>query len=99
MHLIIWSFLVTPTRAAEFEKAYGSAGAWAQLFRQNPYFVRTELLRDQHVPERYFTLDYWQSAEQFQTFMRQHADAYKRLDEHLANLTTQEVKIGEFFIV
>ena len=36
--------------AAEFERAYGMDGEWAEFFRQGRGYIGTELLRDVEAP-------------------------------------------------
>jgi heme-degrading monooxygenase HmoA len=45
MFVRVWEYDVVPASAEEFQRAYGSAGAWAQLFRRADGFVGTELFR------------------------------------------------------
>ena len=98
MFLVIWQFETDKAHAEAFEQAYGAEGVWAQFFRQSPGYVRTELARDCHAPGHYLTLDYWKTAQDFQTFKDSHAEAYLRLDQSFEALTKRETKIGEFII-
>jgi hypothetical protein len=40
-YLVIWEFLVKPEAQIEFEKFYGPASDWANLFRQSPDYRGT----------------------------------------------------------
>ena len=54
MIAILWRYRVKPEHREEFERTYGSEGAWAQLFRRHPGYRGTELLAETHPvrPER-----------------------------------------------
>lgn len=94
--LILWSFSPQPGLEREFEAAYGPKGAWADLFRQSPDFLGTELLRDPKAPERYLTLDRWASREAFETFYAGHGRDYEVLDKACELLTLREERLGAF---
>lgn len=81
---------------AAFIAQYGSEGAWARLFRKSDGYIRTELLRDVAEERRFVTFDYWQSAEEFNQFHRQHLAEYQRLDQELEGLTEEERRLGAF---
>ena len=59
---IVWEFLISKESRLEFESIYGPGGPWAELFRQSPNYLGTELLRDLSRPGRYLTIDRWTSA-------------------------------------
>jgi hypothetical protein len=61
MFVILWQFDIAEDKLAAFEESYGPAGKWAQLFRASSEYYGTELLRDQHVPGRFVTVDRWSS--------------------------------------
>jgi hypothetical protein len=44
--VVLWEFQVKPEAIPTFEKIYGPDGAWAELFRQIPDYLGTELIRD-----------------------------------------------------
>lgn len=91
MHVVIWRF--TTTDAAEFERHYGPEGTWAQLFRRDPEYVRTDLLRDSGA---YVTLDWWSSAAAYDAFRASHAADYTELDRVCEALTASEERLGAF---
>jgi hypothetical protein len=41
MFLILWEFEVKPGYEQSFEFAYGPEGAWTQLFRRDPGYLKT----------------------------------------------------------
>lgn len=95
-YIVIWEFQVRPGKEAEFERVYGPAGAWAQLFRRGEGYLRTELLRDREVWGRYLVLDYWDSAAHYDAFRAAHAADYSELDQRCEALTLRETRIGNF---
>ncbi len=92
----VWEFDVGENSQREFEKIYGPAGAWAQLFRRSPGYLGTELLRDLGHPGRYLTLYHWNSREAFERFKHDHETEYAALDQRCDKLTEREVFLGEF---
>lgn len=98
MIVIVWEFRVQPGRAAGFERAYGSEGDWALLFRRSPGYRGTELLRDPEDPDRYLTLDRWEDASDFDAFKAAHGDEYRALDAACEPLCSEERLIGRFTV-
>ena len=93
----MWEFHVEPGAIAEFEQIYGPEGDWARLFRINPEFLGTQLMRDADRPGRYLTLDRWTSREALQNFKRDHHAEYSALDRQCESLTLAERHLGDFF--
>jgi heme-degrading monooxygenase HmoA len=96
MFIIIWQFEIAEENIAAFEAAYGSGGAWAQLFRTSPDYKGTELLRDAYVPGAYLTIDRWSSEEAYRGFRKEHDAAYEALDRQSDSLTSRETRIGAY---
>jgi hypothetical protein len=93
MVAFVWEFVARDNRVAEFEHAYSSAGAWAQLFAKAADFRGTWLLRDSENTRRFLTMDRWQSVEaQSERFARE----YQELDRDCKKLTESEHRIGIF---
>lgn len=46
MYVIVWEFHASEGKEKEFERVYGSGGAWADFFKRGKGYVRTELLRE-----------------------------------------------------
>jgi heme-degrading monooxygenase HmoA len=95
-YLALSEFQVKPESISTFEETYGPDGAWAQLFRQSPDYLGTELLRNLDHPGRYLTLDHWASRESLQTFKQDHQSAYAALDKQCESLTDKEMFLGDF---
>lgn len=95
-HVIVWEFRVPPPTRAEFLQHYGPDGSWAQLFRRAPGFRGTELLHDPHDPQRYFTLDHWDSEAAFVSFRDRFGSEYEVLDAACAAAIEGELLLGRF---
>jgi 8-oxo-dGTP diphosphatase len=93
-HLLVWEFRPAAGREAEFEAAYGAEGDWARLFRNDPEYLGTDLLRS--AGGRYLTIDRWRSHAAFAAFRRRHGEAYAALDRRMEALTAHEAAIGTF---
>src|SRR5579863_2650412 len=63
MYCYVWSFVVRSEYLKEFESAYGPEGDWSRLFRNDPQYIRTQLLVDRGHPSRFLTIDFWSSYE------------------------------------
>jgi quinol monooxygenase YgiN len=95
-YLALWEFQVSPDSISAFEEIYGPDGSWAQLFRQSPDYLGTELLRDFNRPGRYLTLDRWTSSDALRRFKQDHHAAYSALDKQCESLTEKEMFLGDF---
>lgn len=96
-YVIVWEFWIKPGAEAQFVEKYGSIGVWARFFRSSESYIRTELVKDVAVAQRFLTLDYWESEEAFHDFHKQNLAEYQRLDEELEGLTQQETRLGAFW--
>ncbi len=92
----IWEYAVRPERVTEFEDAYGPNGAWVELFRRAKGYVRTEFHRDRNDPNRYLTIDYWDSAEAWEAFRNDMASEFEAIDARCEGFTLEEREIGRF---
>jgi len=96
MFLVLWEFDVKPGCEARFESVYGPDGDWAELFRLDPNYRETRLLRNPECPNIYLTLDFWQSRQSYENFKSLHYESYRALDELCEGLTVFEKLIGTF---
>jgi len=96
MLIIIWEYQLRADHAAEFEGIYSANGAWAQLFRNSPGFLCTQLLRDEKRHQRYLTIDRWASPEDYESFLSQWKNEYEALDAECESLTEQEALLGRW---
>lgn len=95
MTYVIWEFTVSGDRLTAFETAYKSDGIWAQLFRRDPAYRETVLVRDESAA-RYLTIDVWEDKESYLRFKERFADEYRKIDEQCESLTASERQIGIF---
>ena len=95
-YVILWQFRVRQGKEQEFVEQYGPEGSWAQLFARSGGYIRTELARDVADHLRFFTLDYWQTEEEFNRFREQNLAEYQRLDKEFEGLTEEEARLGAF---
>jgi heme-degrading monooxygenase HmoA len=96
MFLVLWEFEVKPDSEENFERIYGADGDWVRLFRTDPNFRETRLLRDPFRPRRYVTLDLWTSRDAYRAFKESHREAYETLDKKCEGLTLTERLICSF---
>ena len=94
--IYMWSYPVSPQKAAEFCRFYGPEGPWVRLFRQAPGYLDTHLYRDRNNADRYVTIDRWESEEAFRGFRARFAVESERLDNDGEHLTLEETPLGEF---
>jgi heme-degrading monooxygenase HmoA len=94
MHTVLWSYRVVPGREAEFEALYRGDGDWAELFRHDPAYLGTELLRDTADGSRYLTIDRWHSRAAYETFLGSATTAYAALDRRGDAVTLEETRLG-----
>jgi heme-degrading monooxygenase HmoA len=67
-----------------------------KLFRKVPGYINTELLRDETNPNRYVTVDCWETAESYEAFRAQFNKEYETLDAQCERLTKQESLLGKW---
>lgn len=96
MYVIIWEYQVRADRCPEFEQIYHSNGTWAELFRKGGGFISTELLRDETNPQKFITIDRWDSAESYEALHAQFKQEYETLDAQCEGLTEQETLLGKW---
>jgi heme-degrading monooxygenase HmoA len=95
-YVIIWEFRVRPGMQKPFEQAYGDGGDWVGFFRQDPAYIRTELIHDVHDGNRYLTLDYWASEAAYEVFRESRKGEYGRIDARCGQMTEAEREVGRF---
>jgi heme-degrading monooxygenase HmoA len=90
----IWEYTVRQGCVDEFERAYGPSGAWVELFARASGYIRTELHRDRATPNRYVTIDYWDSAASWEAFRSDMSAEFEAIDSRCEKLTLAEREIG-----
>lgn len=94
MFTSIWLYQVAPEHRTRFMAEYGPTGAWADLFRGSAGYRETILFQDLGDPERFVTLDRWDSRAAFEAFRALETAAYEALDARTAGLTISEYHLG-----
>ena len=94
MHVVFWSYRVVPGREGEFEALYQGDGEWARLFRRDPAYLGTELLRDTSDHSRYLTIDRWRTRAAYDAFLASAHAGYAALDRLGDELTVEESPLG-----
>lgn len=95
-YMYMWEYLVAPEQVGAFERTYGPSGEWVELFRHAPGYVRTELHRDRSNPQRFITIDYWDSESAWRQFRTGFSEQFQDLDARCEEFTTRESEIGVF---
>ncbi|MGB2629256.1 MAG: antibiotic biosynthesis monooxygenase [Candidatus Acidiferrum sp.] len=96
MFLILWEFDVKPGEELPFEKAYGPLGPWVGLFQRDRHFRQTQLLKDPSRSGVYFTLDFWDSEDDYKRFKHANQGDYESIDRMTQGLTIRERNLGCF---
>jgi heme-degrading monooxygenase HmoA len=94
MMIRVWEYDVPETAAADFERIYGSDGAWAQLFSSSDGFEGTELFASVSNPGRYLTVDRFRDEASWRRFQAEHREAYLALDAASEGLTVAERELA-----
>ena len=96
MFVALWEFEVKPGSEEKFEKVYGPEGSWARLFQWSRAYKGTRLLRDAGRPWIYLTMDFWETREEYEKFLKDYRKEYDALDLAGEEFTTQEKCAGYF---
>ena len=96
---IVWEFVVKEEARGQFELAYGPGGAWSKLFARCPGFRGTTLLRDTKNPQRYLTIDIWDTLAQREQMLAERKDEYSNLDAAFADWTESKTEVGIFRVL
>jgi len=93
----IWEFEVPVAADDEFQRRYGPNGSWAALFRRDPAYIETLLLKDSSRPGHYLTIDRWQNIHAYHSLRQRFAEEYAALDHICKSLTSSETSLGSFW--
>jgi heme-degrading monooxygenase HmoA len=99
MYCYVWSFVVQPECAKDFQAAYGSDGEWTRLFRSDPGYISTSLLADRHNPHHFLTIDLWSSYEAWASFRKRYAEQFESLDREFEQWTVEKAQVGSFDVM
>jgi heme-degrading monooxygenase HmoA len=90
---IMFEYRVPSEHVAEFEHVYGSDGAWARFFGQDPAYRGSELWFAE--AGRYLVVDRWGSSAAYRAFRERHRGEYEQRSAETASLYASERVIGE----
>ena len=94
-YVVVWEFDVPDARRDEFERTYGPAGPWHDLFSTGDGYLGTELLRASS-GSGYLTVDRWDHRNSFDAFMSARTHDYRASDQRLGGIAVAERRIGDF---
>lgn len=94
MYRTIWEFEVDPSNQEAFESMYGPTGDWVDLFKDYEGYVKTQLFADRAVPQRYITVDIWDSETAYQKFLETAVADYAALGKRGLALVRYMTHIG-----
>ncbi len=92
----VWQYIVRDEYFADFVKAYAPDGDWARMFQQCQGYIKTELKHDIDNPQKFVTIDFWQSHSAFTAMKLTISDEYKKIDIQCEAYTLSENHIGIF---
>jgi heme-degrading monooxygenase HmoA len=97
LFVTLWEFEVKSGSEKLFEQTYGSEGEWVRLFRRDPRYRGTRLLREVGGERVYVTIDMWESREAYEQCRKEWAVEYAEIDSKCEELTLREanLRMGE----
>jgi len=99
----VWRYTVAEAQREAFERAYGPAGDWAQLFAKGGGYLGTELLGAADGGSQptlaYVSIDRWRERSDWDAFLGDHDEEYRGLDRRLENLTLEEENLRDWLSV
>jgi heme-degrading monooxygenase HmoA len=93
---IVWEFVIKEEARGQFELTYGPGGAWSKLFARSPGFRGTTLLRDVKNPQRYLTIDLWDTEVQRAQLLTERKDEYAKLHATIGDWSESMTEVGMF---
>ncbi len=99
MFVALWEYEVKPGGEERFENAYGPEGEWVRLFRNDSRYKETRLVRDTLRRGVYLTMDFWESRQTYEEFIKRHRMEYEAIDEICEDMTLRERKLGWFELI
>jgi hypothetical protein len=96
---IVREFVVNDEAIGQFKLAYGPGGAWSKLVSRRPGFRGTTLLQDTKNPQRYLTVDFWDTVAQREQMLAECEAEYSSLTATFAGWTESETEVGIFRVL
>ena len=82
-----------------FVEIYSAEGEWSQFFKKHSGYIKTELIRDTSLPNRFITIDHWDSLLAYSDMKNRSRREYRTLDESFEKFIDDENYIGIFEVV
>ena len=96
VHLVVWEYDVPEEHTQTFETMYGDGGPWERLFSESAAYEGTSLLKKTGSAGGYLTVDFWQTADEYEAFLASVRSQYQTIDRECEMLTTAERCLGRF---
>ena len=96
---IVWEFILKEGSQGRFELAYGPGGMWSKLFGKSQGFRGTTALRDANNPQRYLTIDLWDSEVQRNQALVERQAEYDEVATAFEEWTESKTEIGTFSVL
>jgi quinol monooxygenase YgiN len=93
---VVWRFDVRPGAGAEFERLYGSDGAWTALSRRSRSFLGSSFLRDISSETRYLLVEYWSEMMVYEKHLASYHAQLETLERQRATLVDTIEAVGVF---
>jgi hypothetical protein len=93
---VVWQFDVRPGAGPEFEKMYGSDGAWTELSRRSRSFLGSSFLRDMGSETRYLLIEYWGEMMVYERHLADFQRQIDTLEEQRGTLVERMEALGVF---
>lgn len=93
---VVSEYVVNPEHAGRFELAYGPGGAWSNLLADAPGFRGASIMRDEQRPDRYLTVEVWDSPAQRESALSERQIGYVRLLRDMESWSESIHELGTF---
>lgn len=93
MYRVIWEYKVKTKAIAKFEQMYGPKGEWVKLFSQSRHYQGTELMETKDGDYNFVTIDFWDSEEAYNDFLKAKKKQYEELDKKAEALTKDKKRV------
>ncbi len=95
----VCEFVVKEPFRGQFELAFGPGGAWSKLYSRSPGFRGTTVLRDEKNPQRYLTIDLWETEAQREQLLVEHEGDLTEMRVTFVEWTESIVELGTFRVL
>lgn len=96
---IVWEYIVKAEHLDQFIQTYSPDGEWSTLFKKHQGYIKTELIQDTSLNNRFITIDHWDSLLAYSDMKNRSRKEYRALDETFEKFIVDENYIGIFQIV